>query len=140
MGEALSKPLIDLAHQLSWDLDIVVPVPLGVVRRKERGYNQASLLARPVAMKLNLHYQLKALRRVRETQSQVELNREQRKLNVAGAFQADPKRVADKNILVIDDVTTSGSTLDSCAEALLSAGAGKVYGLTLARAENLSIQ
>jgi competence protein ComFC len=140
MGEALSKPLINLACQLNWDLDMVVPVPLGAARQKERGYNQASLLARPLAMQLNLNYRSKALLRVRETQSQIELNREQRKLNVAGAFRADPKNVAGKNVLVIDDVTTTGSTLDSCADALLYAGAGKVYGLTLARAENLSAQ
>jgi predicted amidophosphoribosyltransferase len=64
----------------------------------------------------------------------VDLNREQRKLNVDGAFVARSTIVEEKSILVVDDVTTSGSTLDACADALYQAGAKHVYGLTLARA------
>ncbi len=114
---------------------MVVPVPLGVARKKERGYNQASLLAYPLALRFNLAYRPKALWRVRETKSQVSLNRQERQKNVSEAFKAGAKLVNEKTILVIDDVTTSGATLDACAVALLKAGAKKVYGLTLARAE-----
>jgi len=135
LGESLSRPLIAMAQTLGWDLNLVTPVPLGAARMKERGYNQAALLARPLALRLDLAYQPAALRRVRETQSQVNLNRAERVKNVAGAFQADHRLVSGKHVLVVDDVTTSGSTLDACAEALLCAGAKKVYGLTLARAE-----
>ena len=135
LGEALSRPMIDLVQKTGWNFDMVMPVPLGAARLKERGYNQASLLARPLALKFNLPYPVKSLKRMRETNSQVELNRQERKKNVVGAFQADHKVVAGKSVLMVDDVTTSGSTLDACAEALLQAGAQKVFGLTLARAE-----
>jgi len=116
-------------------VNIIVPVPLGVARRKERGYNQASLLAKPLALCFNIPYQEKALFRIRETESQVSLSREQRQQNVSEAFQAKSQLVRGKRVLVIDDVTTSGSTLDACADALLKADADRVYGLTLARAE-----
>jgi ComF family protein len=135
LGEAMSRPLIDLQQHMKWDINMVIPVPLGEARYKERGYNQASLLAKPLALKLQVSNPSKALIRKRETPSQVNLNREQRKTNVADAFKADPDQVFRKSILVIDDVTTSGSTLDSCASALRAAGAENVYGLTLARAE-----
>jgi predicted amidophosphoribosyltransferase len=72
--------------------------------------------------------------RIRETQSQVELSLPERKNNMKGAFKALHHHVQGKNIIVIDDVTTSDSTLEACASALLEAGATAVYGLTVARA------
>lgn len=135
LGEVLSRPLIEYMQQVDWNLDLVVPVPLGVARKRERGYNQAALLAKPLALKLALAYRPRALSRIRETQSQVTLGRVQRRQNVAGAFQARSTLVTGKNVLLIDDVTTSGATLDSCADALLQAGADEIYGLTLARAK-----
>ena len=134
LGDAFSLQLTNILLTSDWEIDIITPVPLGVARLKERGYNQASLLARPIALRLNLPYLPKVIIRTRETQSQVELTLKQRKMNVAGAFKANQEDVAGNNILLVDDVTTSGSTLDSCADALFRAGANKVYGLTLARA------
>ncbi len=133
LGEILSRPMIRLLKQLGWPVDLVLPVPTGVVRQAERGYNQAAMLARPLALACGLAYQPHALARVRETRTQVGLTVPQRIANVAGAFEANPKRVAAKNVLVVDDVTTSGATLDACAAALVNAGALRVYGLTLAR-------
>ncbi len=101
---------------------------------KERGYNQAALLARPLALAFGKDYSTQALARVRETASQVNLSMEERRLNVAGAFRAVESRVERRAILLIDDVTTTGSTIQACAEALISCGAEIVYGLTLARA------
>jgi len=133
LGEILSRPLIDSFKESDWKVDLIMPVPLGVARLAERGYNQATLLARPLALAVNLPFSYKALSRIRDTASQVDLNLRERKENVKGAFQAKHAAVAGKSILVIDDVATSGSTINECAGALLDAGANLVYGLTLAR-------
>jgi predicted amidophosphoribosyltransferase len=79
-------------------------------------------------------YSSKALKRDRDTQAQVGLNAEERRNNVANAFSAQTGLVFQKTVLVVDDVTTTGSTIDACAAALIQAGAKNVYGLTLARA------
>ncbi|MBM3144522.1 MAG: ComF family protein [Chloroflexi bacterium] len=134
LAEALSRPLVGYVRDLNWHLDIIVPVPLSAKRMKERGYNQAALLAKPLALGLGLKYCDKALSRGRDTRSQVGLSLDQRRQNVHGAFSASKSMVSGKAVLVVDDVATSGSTLDSCAEALWHTGAENVYGMTLARA------
>jgi competence protein ComFC len=133
LGEALARPLIKLLVELGWCVDLVTPVPLGVARLSQRGYNQAALLARPLSLAHGLPYHTNALTKVRETRSQVGLSANERHQNVADAFKGDPRVSKGKCILVIDDVTTSGATLNACASALLQAGASRVYGLTLAR-------
>lgn len=134
LGEILARPMVELLCRLGWEVDLVCPVPLGVARQQQRGYNQATLLALPLALACGLPYRPQALRKIRQTRTQVGLSRSERRENVAGAFQADAQRVQDRTVLVVDDVATSGATLDACAAALLSAGARAVYGLTLARA------
>ncbi len=134
LGEILARPLLSLLKNLRWQVDLVVPVPIGVARRSERGYNQAALLALPVALGSGMPYQPKALRKVRETRSQVGLAFAQRYENVMAAFVASNKIVCNQCVLVVDDVTTSGATMEACAYALVQAGARQVYGLTLARA------
>jgi ComF family protein len=133
LGEALARPMIDLYSELHWQVDLVVPVPLGIARRAERGYNQASLLAWPIALSCDLSYRPKALRRWRETPSQVGLNMLERRLNLLDAFQARPDLVDGKAVLLVDDVTTTGATMQACALALRKAGVDRIYGLTLAR-------
>jgi len=134
LGETLARHLIDALFKSNWCIDLVVPVPLGVARQAQRGYNQAALLAKPVALALGLRYRPQALAKRRETRSQVGLTLVERFVNVTGAFQANPSIVSGKNVLVIDDVATSGATLDSCSLALLEGGAERVFALTLARA------
>jgi ComF family protein len=134
MGEVLSRPLIQMLRAFRWPVNLVTAVPMGVARRAERGYNQAALLAWPVAYGCSLPYQSRALVKSRETRSQVGLNRQERRQNVEMAYQARHELVTGKNVLVIDDVATSGATLDACTKALLDAGANQVFGLTLARA------
>lgn len=134
LAEALSIHLIDLLDRLGWTVDLVVPVPLAAQRRMERGYNQANLLAFPLALARRLPYSNRALHRIRETRTQVGLTSEERQSNVKDAFIAESKIVKRKFVLVIDDVATTGATQEACARALLSAGASTVYGLTLARA------
>lgn len=134
LGEKLSSHLIGYLQNGEWVVDMIVPVPLGSSRFKERGYNQAALLAYPLALNMGIEYRPKVLNRILETKSQVGLNYEQRKENVAKAFKAKADKVANKKILLIDDIATSGATLDACAHGLLLAGASDIYGLTLARA------
>jgi len=134
LAETLTRFLIDLLGELVWEVDLIVPVPLGVARLKERGYNQAALLAWPIALSTGITYLPNALSRVRETRSQVGLSVEQRRENVSMAFEASPALVRGRNLLLIDDVTTSGSTLQACSAALLAGGAVSVFCLTVARA------
>jgi competence protein ComFC len=133
MGESLSKHLIELYNDVGWEIDLVIPVPLSRARFKKRGYNQAGLLALPLAYALGKPYQSTALERVRDTASQVQLDAHERRKNVENAFRAQSKWVNGKSILVIDDVTTTGSTIGACARALSEAGASAVFGMTLAR-------
>ena len=134
LGEILARPLIELLSDLEWSIDLILPVPLGVARLKERGYNQSVLLTRPIALAQGIAHRPKALTRSRETRTQVGLTYHERRENVTGAFLADPWLVKGCHALVVDDVATSSATLDACAYALIEAGARRVYGLTLARA------
>jgi ComF family protein len=134
LGDALAVPIARFAESLSWPLDVILPVPLGRKRMQERGYNQVDLIARPLSLALGLDYRPAALKRKRETVSQVGLSAVERRDNMQKAFVADALVVRGKNVLVMDDVSTTGSTLSSSAEALLQAGAKDVFALTVARA------
>ncbi len=134
LGEALARPMIASLKKLNWSLDVITSVPLGLVRFEERGYNQATLLARPVALCLHIPYSSRVLTRTRETRSQVGLTVDERRENMVDAFRADHGLIKGKSVLVVDDVATSGATLNECASALLDSGASKVYCFTLARA------
>jgi ComF family protein len=133
LGEALARPMITSIQKLNWSLNIITSVPLGLVRFKERGYNQATLLARPIALYLNIPFSTKILFRTRETKTQVGLSIIERKENMEGAFTARHELVQGKNVLVVDDVATTGATLNACAKALMDEGASNVYGFSLAR-------
>ena len=114
--------------------EVVVPVPLHPRRSRERGYNQSSLLARDLGKLTNLPVIEGCLLRIKQAQPQVRTsNIEERRKNVANAFACRDDRVNDKQVILVDDVCTSGATLESCAAALKSKGAISVWGLTLAR-------
>lgn len=134
LGEALTPELARFALDLAWPVDIAVPVPLGRRRLSQRGYNQAALIARPLALALGIPYEQHAVVRVRDTRSQVGLAWRERQENVHDAFMANPTRVRGRSILLVDDVATTGSTLSSCAAALSAGGARDVFALTVARA------
>lgn len=120
--------------EAGWTADLVAPVPLHPARQRRRGYNQAERLARPLAESLALPSAPGCLRRVRATADQIGLDAGGRRANVAGAFAvARPASVAGRTVLLIDDVATTGCTLDACGRALLDAGATAVYALVLAR-------
>ena len=111
----------------------IVAVPLHPRRRRQRGYNQSELLATGLRRRMRLGLEAGALERVRDTPPQVGLDRLRRRDNMVEAFRWCGPPLGGEPVMVVDDVVTTGATLQSCAAALRSAGAGSVFGLTLAR-------
>ena len=132
----LSEHLAEILCQKLYSFDlmryIVVPVPLHKKRLNWRGFNQSALIVQHVAKKLGLEY-VDCMKRLRDTKPQVTLKRGERRANVAGAFECKSSIVEGKNILLIDDVATTGATLLECAKALKSAGAKKIIAAVVAR-------
>ena len=112
--------------------DIVVPVPLHRSRRRERGYDQAVLLARSLARALDLEHRPEALTRTRRTAQQASLGAAERRSNVRGAFESR-RRWSGEAVLLVDDVATTGATVDAAAEALKQAGAGEIVAIVFAQ-------
>lgn len=130
-AECLTK-VVEREHLTA---DIVVPVALHRQRESERGYNQADLIARPLARKLGLPYRAVLLTRTKPRPDKHILSLSERWESVRGAFATRPgSQVDNLRVLLVDDVLTTGATLDACAKALLQAGAKSVVGLTVARA------
>ena len=116
------------------EAELILPVPLHAKKHRQRGYNQSELLARELAKNIGLPIDTNCLVRTRNTPSQTKFGREGRLTNMSGAFTCvNPAVVKGKTVLLIDDVATTGATLEGCAEALKAAGAKKVMAYTLAR-------
>lgn len=130
----LAEMMALIVAAIDWKPDLVMPVPLSEKRKSQRGYNQAAMLAFPLSLKLGLPLNSRDLVRIHETRSQVFLSFNERQENVQGAFLADPKAVKDKTILLVDDVFTTGATINAAAEALVKAGSRQVYAITAAKA------
>jgi len=114
--------------------DVLVPVPLHRKRLRERGYNQSALLAKNLGKLTGLPVEEGCLVRQRRSSPQARsANVDERRQNVSGAFICLDERLQNKRVILIDDVATSGATLNACAEALKDSGASSVWGLTLAR-------
>lgn len=117
-----------------WGIDLLLPVPLHPGRRRARGYNQAELLARELGKNLGLPAESGIVLRIRSTTPQKELGRWERKQNLADAFamrRQDVPKVRGKNVCLVDDIYTTGSTMDAVAEVLREAGVNRVYFLTV---------
>jgi ComF family protein len=134
LAEVFAARMAEAVRERGWTVDAALPVPLGRERQRERGYNQAALLARPLAAALGCRYAGRMLRRARETRPQVGLSVAERRRNVAGAFAVRERPPTGARLLVVDDVMTTGATLSDAARALKEAGAGEVYAVALARA------
>jgi ComF family protein len=117
-------------------IDLVIPIPLHPDRLRERGYNQSELLVREIEQELGWEVDSEALVRRRKTRPQIYLNHEERRLNVLGAFEGNRERVRNRRVLLVDDVCTTGATLEAAARALLDAGALSVSAYCLTTAVN----
>lgn len=114
-----------------WKPDVMVPVPLHLKKLKKRGFNQAELLATNIGMQLNIEVDNTLLFRTRYTAPMKELDNKGRINNLKNAFQVSQNDVKYNKILLVDDIYTTGATLDACAKALKDAGVQKVYGVCL---------
>lgn len=138
LGRMLSETLAGVAPSLEQSLVLLVPVPLYRRKRRERGFNQAELIAQAAlrARTLSERFQLAAevLERVRDTHSQIGLTSHQRRENLRGAFAVTrPQQVTDREVVLVDDVYTTGTTASECARVLRRAGASRVWVATVAR-------
>jgi len=135
LGRELGSRLASVYQRSGVEADWIVPTPLHWDRRRTRGFNQAGLLAAPVAKASGLPI-VHALSRVRVTAPQAGLSRDQRRQNLRGAFRVRrPEWLRGKRIVVVDDVATTGATFEACARALKRAGAAEVTALAVARAD-----
>ena len=118
-------------------IDLIVPVPLHARKLKKRGYNQSALFARGLSEAMNIPWTSKALKRVVETTTQTKKSRMDRFENVRSAFKLNsPNLVKDKHILLVDDVMTTGATLEACAEKLIGGENTRVSMVTIAYASH----
>ena len=135
LGQLMAKGWTALAPQ---DLqpDVIVPVPLHPSRQRQRGYNQAALLAKEFGASLRCPVVDDVLVRIKATAPQVDLDAQERRVNVRNAFRCKDTSLSGKHVLLIDDVCTTGSTLESACAALQETGTVSVWAYTLARARS----
>ena len=116
-------------------VDLIVPVPLHIRRLRERGFNQALLLARELSKQTGIPCEQRSLRKIKDTPFQTALKGRERRKNLKAAFRVKKtEEIEGKSVLLVDDVYTTGTTVNECARTLLEAGAATVGVLTLARA------
>jgi competence protein ComFC len=142
LGDWFAARLAELVERDpgAWEADALVPVPLHRERQRERGYNQAELIARPLARRLGLKLERYLLARTRPRPPQLVLSRTEHWKSVRGAYATrQGLKVDNLRILLVDDVLTTGATLDACARALKKVGAASVLGLTVARVRSAGI-
>jgi len=139
LGKKLSKKL---GEEIKKDkrfssFDFLIPVPLHPARKRERGYNQSEVMGEVISKELDISFLKNVLKRIKNTKDQTKLNDEQRRKNVKDAFKVSfPEMIKDKKIILVDDVITTGATLDECAKVLKDNGAKKIVGVTLVLAVN----
>lgn len=114
--------------------DTIIPVPISKKRRKERGYNQSELIAKEIAKNIQKEYNKQCLFKTKNITEQSKLNREERQKNIQGVYKLyNPQKIQNKKILLIDDIYTTGSTVNECSKILIQAQPKKIGVLTLAK-------
>lgn len=138
LGRLLSRILAEHYPADLDDIDLIVTVPLHVGRLRAREFNQSIVMVKGLAERIEVPYSAFALKRIKDTRPQYEMGNEtERRRNVRGAFiVGDPEKVYGKSVLLLDDIFTTGSTLNECTRVLLKSGVVKVQVLTLMRTIN----
>lgn len=132
LGRELGK---EIQLKVKERFDMIAPVPLHITKERERTYNQSEYICKGIGDVLKIRVENKLVRRVRYTESQARLDRDARQSNVRGAFEVNPKfkdKIMGKNIILVDDVITTGATIMECASALIKGGCGKVLASSIA--------
>lgn len=135
-GRVLADLLADFDFpDMDWSVfDLILPVPLHIRRLRERGFNQSLILARALGKKHGVDVDFSLLKRRKLTLTQTGLDKKEREKNIKGAFVVShPERLRGKNIILVDDVYTTGATINECAKTLKKAGSAQVAVITLAR-------
>lgn len=133
LARLLARLMVQAGAEVIAEADLIIPVPLHATRLWWRRYNQAAVLAQEIGRITGLPVSLHSLKRIKRTRAQVGLNRAARRNNLSAAFQVEEAAslaLAGKRVLLIDDVRTTGSTLNACAHVLRKAGAARIDGLT----------
>jgi ComF family protein len=132
-GDLLQPAFQNLTRD--YPVDVMVPVPLHIRRLRERGFNQTLLLVKELNKRTGIPYEERALKKIKDTPVQITLKKRERRKNLTGAFQVkDQQAIKGKTVVLVDDVYTTGATVNECSRALLKAGAERVAVLTVARA------
>lgn len=119
-----------------WGINLIIPVPLHSLKKAERGYNQSLYLTKGISKELKIPFNPGILKRIRFTNTQTTLTLKERKENVGGAFKVlHREKIKGRNILLVDDVITTGATISECGKVLLNTGANKVYAASAAIAD-----
>jgi ComF family protein len=137
-GVELGKQIGGLVRDWNVETDIIVPVPLHRIKHRERGYNQSEFIAQGIASIIGKPIIVDAVRRTRHTQTQTKLNHQERHINMKGAFEiimGASEKLNRKNCLMVDDVITTGATINSCARAILAAGSRTIIAASAALAK-----
>jgi ComF family protein len=141
IAEIIHSRLTALDEEYFRSVDLIIPVPMNIKKERIRGYNQAGLIAEHLSKFSGIDYDANILKRTKETKVMSSLSLGERLLSLSGAFDIDRKYVSkltEKKLLLIDDVITTGSTADACAEILLANGASQVDLCTFASGVNLN--
>ncbi len=137
-GEVYGREMAKMFRKIIrlWEIDVIVPVPLHRKKQKKRGYNQAEILAKEIGFRVGIPVDTTLIKRKKNTVPQKEFTRKERKKNLKNAFEVTGK-VEGKRVLIIDDIYTTGSTIDSISILLKKAGAEKTYFLTISIGQGL---
>lgn len=133
LADTFAAYLIPLVQNLGWQFDVVLAVPMSRAKKRSRGYNQAAQIAHPIAMAFHTEFSENFITRQFEAKSQIGLSREERFKNIHNAFQGNSAKLIGKKVLLVDDITTTGATITSCAKALKESGCERIYCITVAK-------
>lgn len=134
IGENIAFELASRAREWGWEIDVIVPVPISIEKRKVRGYNQVECISKPLSKLLSVEHDRLSLVQVKENKSQVGLNVAERRENVSDVFEVTGEKLREKRVLLVDDTTTTGATLDYASRAIMNGGAISVICATAAKA------